>query len=381
VRSVALDLGVKKIVYCEVKDREVIKRATVREFAGLLPLLGPNTAAATVAVEACREAWHVHAKLKEWGQHPVLVDTTRVRQLGIGAHGRKTDRIDAEVLARAVEGGLIPEAHVLSPERQQLRYQLGVRAALVETRAQYVVTIRHLARGHGVMLPSCTAGYFAAKLRPLKLGEDLRALVAPLVALVERADTQILATEAKLIQLCDREPVIRMLMTAPGVGLIVAAAFVSVIDDAHRFKNAHEVEAYLGLVPSEDSSGERRRLGSITKHGNRYARAMLVEAAQSILRMRNQDDPLRQWGKAIAQRRSQPIAVIALARRLSGLLWALWRDGTVYDPVKVGVASARGVAAQAQDLRVRAAGLARAAAKMRQRQGRTTKTTEDASMT
>jgi transposase len=86
-----------------------------------------------------------------------MVDTTRCRQLGIGQHRRKTDRIDAEVLARAVERGMIPLAHVLSPARQQLRMQLGVRRALVKTRAGYVASIRSLARAHGKSLPSCMA--------------------------------------------------------------------------------------------------------------------------------------------------------------------------------------------------------------------------------
>lgn len=376
MRTVALDMGAKKISYCEVKRRQVVERTTVRTLEALLPLLGPNTPPAAVAIEACREAWHVHAKLSEWGHHPVLVDTTRVRRLGIGGHGRKTDRIDAEVLARGLEAGQVPKAHVLSPERQQLRYHLGIRHALVETRAHYVGTIRHLARSHGVHLPSCTAGYFAAKLRSVSLGEELRALVAPLVTILEQLDVQVRLADTKLAQLCNHEPLVMRLMTAPGVGLIVAAAFVSVIDDAHRFKTAHEVEAYLGLVPSENSSGERRRIGSITKQGNRYARSMLLEAAWSLLRSRKQDDPVKRWGEAVASRRGRNIAAVALARRIAGVLWAMWRDSTVYEPAKVGRASASGIRLNAQDLKVKADAMARAAEKLQRRLRRTTKTTE-----
>jgi transposase len=380
MRTVALDWGAKKISYCEVRRREVVERTTVRTLEALLPLLGPNTPPAAVAIEACREAWHVHAKLSDWGHHPVLVDTTRVRRLGVGGHGRKTDRIDAEVLARALEAGQIPKAHVLSPERQQLRYHLGVRRALVETRAQYVGTIRHLARSHGVRLPSCTSGYFAVKLRSLLLGEELRALIAPLVATLEPVDIQIRLADSKLMQLCSREPLVMRLMTAPGVGLIVATAFVSVIDDAHRFKTAHEVEAYLGLVPSENSSGDRRRLGAITKQGNRYARSMLIEAAWSVVRSRRQDDPLKRWADAVVGRRGRSIAVVALARRIAGVLWSMWRHGTVYEPAKVGRASASGIRANAQDLKIEAEAMARAAEKLQRRLRRTTKTTEGLSM-
>jgi transposase len=127
-----LDLGTRKIVYCEVADGRVIERWTVTSLETLRLRLGPDQPAATVAIEACREAWHVHDQLTEWGNRVLMIDTTRSKQLGIGAHGRKTDKIDAEVMARAVERGTIPKAHVLSPHRRKLRRQLGVRRALVK---------------------------------------------------------------------------------------------------------------------------------------------------------------------------------------------------------------------------------------------------------
>jgi len=156
MRSVALDLG-RKISFCEVANGEVQSRATARSIDELERQLGRGTPPARVAFEACREGWFIDRRLREWGHEPLMVDTTRCRQLGIGQHRRKTDRIDAEVLARAVERGMIPLAHVLSPARQQLRMQLGVRRALVKTRAGYVASIRSLARAHGKSLPSCMA--------------------------------------------------------------------------------------------------------------------------------------------------------------------------------------------------------------------------------
>ena len=123
MRKVALDLAERKISYCEVESGKAIVRRTASSLSLLRDLLGPGRPPARVAIEACREAWHVHAVLEKWGNEVLLVDTTRVRQLGIGQHGRKTDRIDAEVLALAVERGTIPEAHVLSPARQRLRLE------------------------------------------------------------------------------------------------------------------------------------------------------------------------------------------------------------------------------------------------------------------
>jgi hypothetical protein len=140
MRTVALDLGARKISYSEAKEGRIVERATVRSLGGLVRQLGPNTPPAQVVFEACREGWYVATRLQEWGHEPLMLDTTRSAALGIGRHGRKTDRIDADTMALALERRQIPLAHILSPHRQELRYQLSVRRALVETRAQYVTT-------------------------------------------------------------------------------------------------------------------------------------------------------------------------------------------------------------------------------------------------
>jgi transposase len=358
---------VRKITYCEVKDGEVVERTTVHGIEELVRLLGPNTLPARVGFEACREAWHVHEVLTEWGHDCLMIDTTRTKQIGVGQHKRKNDRIDAEVIAHAVEAGRLPLAHLLSPERRELRTQLGVRRTLVETRAQYVTTIRGIVRSKKGCLPSCSSEDFVAKLKSTRLDEHTRELVAPLARALEVIGAQLAVVEVKLEALCAREPVILALSTAPGVGRVVSAVFVSVIDDARRFSGAHQVESYLGLVPGEDSSGGRRRIGAITKQGNSYARAMLVEAAWCILRLRDDSDPLKRWAEAIAERRGKRIAVVALARRLAGVMWAMWRDGTVYEPARLGRKMAQGLDREAQGLDLRAAALRRAATKTARR--------------
>jgi transposase len=300
-------------------------------------------------------------QLTTWGHEPVMVDTTRVRQLGIGHHGRKNDRIDAEVLATALLSGRIPQAHILSPARRKLRLELSVRRSLVQTRAQYITSIRGMVRARGGHVPSCATRDFLAKLREVALDEQSQQLLEPLRAALDVLARQIAEVDLRVEKLCDEEPVIRRLMTAPCIGSVVAAAFVSVIDEAGRFRNAHQVESYLGLVPSEDTTGGRRRLGAISKAGNSYLRSLLVEVSWSLLRKKG-DDPLARWARQVLRRRGARIAVVALARRLAGVLWAIWRDGTVYDPQRVGLRSAEGVSRQAQQREYQAQAL-RAAAK------------------
>jgi len=163
------------------------------------------------------------------------------------------------------------------------------------------------------------------------------------------------------------DPIVRLLATAPGVGLVVVATFVSVLDEAKRFHNAHAVGAYLGFVPGESTTGgpTKRRLGSITKQGNGFARTLLIQAAWSIMRMKDIDDPLRKWADHLRKTRGAKIAVVALARKLAGVLWAMWRDGTVYDRVSQAQEHADGVRKVAIEQSHRASALERSAKKLR----------------
>jgi transposase len=239
---------------------------------------------------------------------------------------------------------------------------------LVETRAQYIATIRGLARARGERIGSCAADDFVTKLGHAVLGPQTRAMIAPLESALQRNAVELARTNGHLEQLAAKEPMIERLTTAPGVGLVVAAMFVSVIDEAHRFDNAHQVESYLGLVPRENSSGGKRKLGAISKQGNGYLRQLLVQGASCILRGRDHDEPLRRWGRGVCERRGRKIACVAVARRLAGILWAMWRKGAVYEPARLGEASARGLDELAQHAAVTAGAMRLAATKARRRE-------------
>jgi transposase len=375
MRTVALDLGARGTDFCEVAEGRVVRRGVIKTERQLQEAVGPQTLPARVAFEACREGWHTARLLEGWGHEPVMVDTTRVKQLGIGRHGKKTNRIDAERLAVALAEGRIPQAHILSPHRQQLRLQLSVRRLLVEMRTRCVTAVRGLARAQGVRLPSCESEELSGKVSQLELSPATRQLIGPLVEQLAVLESGIALAEEALERLCAQEPQIRRLTTAPGVGMVVAAGFVCVIDEAGRFRNAHQVESYLGLVPSEDSSGNTRRIGSITKEGNSYLRALLVQGSWCVLRSRSQD-PLTLWGKQVARRRGKRIAVVAVARRLTGILWAMWRDETVYDAEQVCRTSAFGLTRRAHEMQFQAEALRMAAKKQfrsKQRLARRTK--------
>jgi transposase len=123
------------------------------------------------------------------------------------------------------------------------------------------------------------------------------------------------------------------LAQVPGIGAVTATAFVAVIDEVERFGTAKQVRSYLGLVPQENSSGEKQHRGRISKTGNSRIRQLLVEVSWGILcvQKRKETEGLRRWATRIAERRGRRIATVALARKLAGILYAMWRDGTEFD--------------------------------------------------
>ncbi len=205
------------------------------------------------------------------------------------------------------------------------------------------------------------------KVTEAKLNDELRELIAPLVRTLEGLDREIAEVDEALSKMANEDSTIRLCATAPGVGLIVAATFVSVIHEAKRFRNSHGVAAYLGLVPGEATTGgpSKRRLGGITKQGNSYARTLLIQSAWSILRLRQTEDPLRKWADHIAATRGKKIAAVALARKLAGVLWAMLHDGTPYDSAIEAEQSAVGVREQAALVAKRARSIELAAKKLR----------------
>ena len=147
---------------------------------------------------------------------------------------------------------------------------------------------------------------------------------------------QLSYSDATIEHLAVQDPRGPRLRSVPSVGPVTAAAFLAAIDDAQRCRHAHQLDADLGLGPREYRSGETQRRGAITKAGHSRTRWLLIQAAVSILRRRPpQAEALRTWALRIAARRGTPVAVVALARRLAGILSARLRDGRVFEPPRV----------------------------------------------
>jgi transposase len=289
-----------------------------------------------ILVEAGTESEWVARCLEEMGHEVIVADPNYAPMYAQRSRRVKTDRRDAQALAVACRIGAFRPVHRTSDERRHVRALLAARDGLVRSRAKMAVLIRSLIRREGIRVPGGNPKTLQDKMAKVVVPSDIQGEIAPLLAMIEPLTVQIATLEKEITTFTQNDQGARLLMSCPQVGPITAAAFVASIDTPSRFRDAHQVEAYLGLVPREWSSSEIQRRGPITKAGNSRVRWLLAEVACGVMRHANPDTlALRSWATRIAQRRGKRTAQVALARRLAGILWAMWRDNASYNPASL----------------------------------------------
>ena len=288
-----------------------------------------------IVIESSTESEWVAGHLEGLGHEVVVADPNYAAMYGSRSRKVKTDKRDVAALAEANRTGVFRRAHRVSAPAHALRQTLRVRTHLVQLRSRTISLLRAMLRRDGLRLASGSADAVLARLDRLTIPAALQARIEPLRELVTQLNALLAAREAE-VETRAADPVTQCLMTAPGVGPIVALTFQAVLDDPARFGgDAGRASAFLGVVPAEDSSDERRHKGHITKSGPRDMRALLVQASWTIWRGRSAAGAaLRTWAQALAARRGRRIAIVALARRLSRILYAMWRDGRSFQSAR-----------------------------------------------
>jgi len=332
MEHIGIDLHKNQSQICILTaDGELIEKRIRTDRQRFGAVLGPRPQS-RVLIEASTESEWVARCLESLGHDVVIGDPNYAPMYAHRSRRVKTDRRDARALAESCRIRGYREAHRASDESRHIRGYLAVRESLIRTRTRYISLVRALSRRDGLRIRAGSTPTFADRVLELDLPGDLRCEIAPLLQLLKPLNRQIEKATKEIEKIARRDPVVRRLRTAPGVGLLTAVSFAATIDSAERFRGAHQVEAYLGLVPRELSSGEKQRKGRITKAGNRRTRCLLVEAAWALLRARRPGvAPLREWTEQLATRRGKSVAVVALARKLAGILYAMMRDGTEFD--------------------------------------------------
>lgn len=314
-----------------VEKRVATDRA---KFSEWLPKLAP--AGCKVLLEASTESAWAAPAIEALGYEVIVADPNYAPMYGKSSTRRKrikTDRRDARALAEACRSGTYRLAHRSSDKARNRRNLLTAREQIVGMRTGCIVTVRSLLRQHGFAVAKGAAEGFATRVRKLSLPHELATAVNALLVSFDVLSAQVDAMDAQLKAIVDADPELRRLTTAFGVGPVVAVAFHAAIDGPSRFKNAHKVEAYLGLVPGENSSGDGQHRTSITKMGSSSVRWLLVQSALTIMRSgRSRVPGLYAWAHGIASRRGSKVARVALARRMAGILFAMLRDQRNFEP-------------------------------------------------
>jgi transposase len=256
-----------------------------------------------------------------WIGDPAEIKAKRVKK-------QKTDRQDAQLLLTLLLENRFPRIWIPSAENRDLRQLLWHRHRLVQMRTRIMNQLQAVAMNEGQRWKKklwSEAG--RAQLAQLRLAPWASRRRQDLSELLDRLNPSIEELTAALKQEAEKRPEVARLMTHPGVGPITALAFVLIIGTPARFQRGKQIGSYVGLVPCEDSSGGRQRLGHISKQGNTLLRFLLVEAAQATVRW---DPDWRRRYVHLAMRRERRIAKVAMARRLAIRLYWMWRNGWEY---------------------------------------------------
>ena len=284
---------------------------------------------ARVGIEATGYARWFERLLAELGIELWIGDAAEIRTLRV--RKQKTDRHDAQLLLKLLLEDRFPRVWIPNPENRDLRQLLWHRHRLVQMRTRILNQLQAVAMHEGqrwkkrlwnkrgrALLENLQLAPWASRRRQdlSELLDHFNPVIAELTTAIERE--------------ANKRPEVMRLMTHPGVGPLTALAFVLIIGDPFRFARGKQIGSYVGLVPCEDSSAGRQRLGHISKQGNKLLRFLLVEAAQVAVRF---DLDWRRRYLHLATRRDRRIAKVAMGRKLAVRLFWMWRKGWEYSQV------------------------------------------------
>lgn len=263
---------------------------------------------------------------------PVVCLDARHAKAALTLQVNKTDANDALGLAHIVRTGWFREVAIKSMDAQALRMLLIARAQLVSQRQAIANNIRGLLKTFGCVVTRGSNGPFQARVREqISDNPTLSVIIEPLLLAWQAIREQIATFDRQVVMRAKADAVARRLMTIPGVGVITALAYESVIDNPDRFKHSASVGAYLGLTPKRYQSGEVDKAGRISKCGDGLLRSYLFEAANVLLMRSPSQSRLKTWGLALAGRIGMRRAKVAVARKLAVIMHRVWKDDCDFD--------------------------------------------------
>lgn len=307
-----------------VVRRRLTRSQVMKFFAKLQPCL--------VGIEACATGHHWSRELQGLGHTVRLMPPRYVKAY---VKRQKNDAIDAEAICEAVTRPTMRFVETKSLEQQSIMMLHRVRSMLVRQRTQLSNAIRGHMAEFGMVAALGRNGLEGligsiSDTNNSRIPAEARACLDMLAAQLGTVKAQILEADRRVIASARNTEVSRRLMGIPGVGPLLASAFVASIPDPAVFKSGRSLAAWIGLVPRQNSSGGKERLGGITKQGNRYLRSMLVVGALAVIRYAQRHGTRRPWLVQLMSRRTTKVAAVALANKTARMVWAVMTSGEQY---------------------------------------------------
>ncbi len=312
------------------------KRLTRRQFEGFVDALPAGT---TVVMEGCGTAHYWGSRCQAHGHHVRLLPVQYVKPY---VRRDKTDRMDTEALLEAVRCAGIKPVPVKTPEQQALQALHRVRTQWQQTRTARINALRGMLREHGMPIALGARTVLTKMPRILEDADNgLPAHLCQALALVyeevRALERRVEDIDRQLVRVAKADPVAQRLLTIQGIGVITATALLGAVAHIRAFRRARYFASWLGLTPSERSSGFRRHLGRISKRGDVYLRCLLTHGARAVLltaqrtlRGKGQGTRFQHWAVAVATRCGHNKAAIAVANKLARIAWAVLAKGANY---------------------------------------------------
>jgi transposase len=331
ITTIGLDLAksVFQVHAVSADGRIIIRRALRRSqvldfFRAIEPCV--------VGLEACGSAHHWANEIGKLGHTVKLMPPAYVKAY---VKRNKTDAADAEAICEAVTRPTMRFVPVKSRDEQAAGMVLKTRELLVRQRSQTANAMRaHMAELGIIAATGMTS--IAKLIAILRGGEDERLPVQAQAALLEMAEqieiltVRVESLDKKIVAAVKADDKARRLTTIPGVGPIIAATFRIAIQDPAAFRTGRDLAAWIGITPRANSSGGKKRLGKISKRGNKQLRTLLIVGATSILKQVRRGVKMPAWVLSLMARRPYKVAAVALANKMARTIWALLVKGGTY---------------------------------------------------